>query len=166
LQTLQASLQLSKADLYATHWYAEPLQLKGNLGADFSSLAPTRLEGEALLTGWQIATGGQVFPLDTIALRTYWQDQQHLALEGPFGSILASGHIDYTRLGAAFSGLINKPLQPVDSTRLITLPPGQQLQWTAALRWPRSLQAMAPSLRVTQPLPIQDRIHTARSALA
>ncbi|GAA0531147.1 uncharacterized protein DUF490 [Chitinophaga japonensis] len=165
LQNLQANLQISKADLFATHWYVEPLQLKGNLGADFSSLLPTRLEGEALLTGWQIATGGQVFPLDTIALRTRWQDQQYLALEGPFGAIAANGYIDYTKLGAAFSGLINKPLQPVDSSGLITLPPGQQLQWTASLRWPRSLQAMAPSLRMTQPLAIQGRMHTDSSLL-
>jgi len=165
LENLQASLQLSKADLYATHWYAAPLQLKGNLDATFSSLAPTRPEGEALLTGWQIATEGQVFPLDTIALRTYWQNQQYLTLDGPFGSILASGYTDYTKLGAAFSGLINKPLQPVDSNRLTTLPPGQQLQWTASLRWPHSLQAMAPSLRMTQPLMLQGRMNTDSSLL-
>ncbi|KAA2244989.1 translocation/assembly module TamB [Chitinophaga agrisoli] len=165
IQPLQANLVLNKADLFATHWYSEPMQLKGTLAADFSSLQPTRLEGKADLTGWQIATAGQVFPLDTVALLAHWEDQQYLTLNGPFGSIMANGTVDYTRLGATFGGLIGKPLTPVDSAHLITLPAHQQLQWTASLRWPRSLQAMFPTLRMNEPLAIQGRLNSDSSLL-
>ncbi|WP_217605544.1 translocation/assembly module TamB [Chitinophaga sp. GbtcB8] len=165
LQNLQANLQLTKADLYAMHFYADPMQLKGNLTADFSSLTPTRIIGNANLTGWQIATNGQVFPIDTVALIAEYQDQQFLTLQGPFGFIKANGMVDYTKVGAAFSGIISKPLQPLDSSRIVTLPPGQLLQWTAALNWPRSLQAMAPGLRMNQPINIWGRLNSDSSLL-
>lgn len=165
LQNLQANINLEKADLYSTHWYPESLMMKGALTADFSNLSPTRLEGNAFLTGWQIATGGHMFQLDTIALRANWQDQQYLSLDGPFGFIKANGTVDYTKLGATFNGIINKPLQTPDSSRIITLPPNQVLEWTASLRWPRSLQAMLPTLRMNDPLAITGRLNSDSSLL-
>ncbi len=165
VQSLQANLQMDKADLYATNWYADPMVLKGALAADFSSLDPKRLVGAAFLHNWQVATNGQVFPLDTIALTARYEDQQYLALEGPFGFIHANGNIDYTKVGGAFGQLINKPLQPYDSARLVQLPAGQTLQWNAALSWPRSLKNMAPGLRMEQPLVIDGRLNTDSSLL-
>ncbi|SDF23594.1 translocation/assembly module TamB domain-containing protein [Chitinophaga filiformis] len=165
VQSLQASLQMDKADLHTTNWYSEPLVLKGNLTADFSSLAPQRLVGTALLDNWQIATNGQVFPLDTIALITKYEDQQYISLTGPFGFINANGNIDYTKVGSAFSQLINKPLQPYDSARLVQLPAGQTLFWNASLTWPRSLRNMAPSLRMEYPLLINGRLNSDSSLL-
>lgn len=165
VQSLQASLQMDKADLYTTNWYSAPLILKGNLTADFSSLAPQRLVGNAFFHNWQIATNGQVFPLDTIALIAKYEDQQYLALEGPFGFIHANGNIDYTKIGSAFGQLINKPLQPYDSARLVQLPAGQTLVWNASLTWPRSLRNMAPGLRMEYPLLIDGRLNTDSSLL-
>lgn len=165
VQNLQANLELEKADLFATNWYSEALLLKGSLKADFTSLSPTRLEGNAILNGWQIATAGHMFQLDTISLLAEWKDKQYLTLEGPFGFVRANGTVDYTKLGATFNGLINKPLQTPDSAHIITLPPNQLLEWTASLRWPRSLQAMAPTLRMTQPLAISGRLNTDSSLL-
>lgn len=218
LQSLQAKLQIDRADLYTTHWYNDPLQLKGNLDADFNSLSPQRLDGKALLDGWQIATQGQVFPLDTVQLLAYWKDQQYISLDGPFGFFKANGHIDYTKIGAAFGQIINKPLQPNTATgghtnSLASTAPGntkyalnsadhskhaanrsssgskhtsnntgtpgkrpesipdstdisgQQLQWNAELKWPRSLQAMAPGLRMEQPLTIDGRLNSDSSLL-
>lgn len=160
LQTLQASLQVEKADLYTTKWYTDPLLLKGDLSANFTSMDPTRLEGSAFLYGWQIATNKQVFTLDTIALITRYGDQQYISLEGPFGFIRVNGMIDYTKVGDAFSKIINKPLQPYDSARLVQVPAGQVLQWNASLFWPRSLRAMAPELRMEQPLTIDGRLNS------
>lgn len=165
LQSLQAKLQLDKADLFAIHMYAEPLQLKGNLDADFSSLEPRRLEGNAFLDGWQIATQGQVFTIDTVALVAHYQDKQYLSLTGPFGFINANGSIDYTKVGAAFGQLINRPLQPYDSAKLVQLPSGQILQWNAELTWPRSLKAMIPGLRMEKPLLMNGRLNTDSSLL-
>ncbi|PSL35519.1 translocation/assembly module TamB domain-containing protein [Chitinophaga ginsengisoli] len=165
VQSLQASLQMDKADLYTTHWYSEPMILKGNLTADFSSLDPRRLVGTAFLHDWQIATKGQVFPLDTIALTAKYEDQQYLALTGPFGFINANGNIDYTKIGGAFGQLINKPLQPYDSAQLVNLPAGQILFWNASLTWPRSLRNMAPSLRMEYPLLIDGRLNSDSSLL-
>lgn len=165
LQNLQADIKLEKADLYATHWSPDPFQMKGNLIADFSSLSPSRLEGKALLTGWQMVTGGNAFTLDTIALQANYQDRQYLALTGPFGFINANGTVDYTKLGSTFSSLLYKPLQTPDSVAIDTLPPGQLLEWTASLRWPRSLQAMLPSLRMNNPLDIKGRLNSDSSLL-
>jgi translocation and assembly module TamB len=165
LQSLQAKLQLDKADLYALHFYADPLQLKGNLDADFSSLQPTRLEGKAFLDNWQVATQGQVYTIDTVALKASYQDKQYLSLTGPFGFINANGTIDYTKVGAAFGQLINRPLQPYDSAKLVNLPSGQILQWNAELNWPRSLRAMAPGLRIEKPLTMNGRLNTDSSLL-
>lgn len=160
LQTLQAGLQIEKADLLATNWYQEPLLLKGNLSADFTSLDPKRLEGNAFLYGWQIATAGQLFPLDTIALVTKFEEQQYISLDGPFGFLKANGMIDYTRIGGAFAQIIDKPLQPYDSAKQVNVPSGQSMQWTASLFWPRSLKAMAPGLRMEKPLTIEGRLHS------
>jgi hypothetical protein len=165
LQSLQAKLQLDKADLFATHLYTEPLQLKGNLDADFSSFEPRRLEGNAFLNGWQIATQGQVYIIDTISLVARYQDKQYLSLTGPFGFINADGTIDYTKVGTAFDLLINRPLQPYDSAKLVTLPAGQILQWNAELTWPRSLKAMLPGLRMEKPLTMNGRLNTDSSLL-
>jgi hypothetical protein len=165
LQNLQADIKLEKADLYATHWYADPFLMKGNLVADFSSLSPTRLEGNAFFTGWQVFTGGNALTLDTIALKATYQDQQYLSLTGPFGFINANGTVDYTKLGNTFNGVINKPLQTPDSSAVITLLPGQLLEWTASLRWPRSLQALMPSLRMNNPLDIKGRLNSDSSLL-
>ena len=165
VQSLQASLQMDKADLYKTNWYSEPMVLKGNLTADFSSLEPKRLVGTAFLHDWQIATNGQVFPLDTIALITKYEDQQYISLTGPFGFINANGNIDYTKVGSAFGQLINKPLQPYDSARLVQLPAGQTLFWNASLTWPRSLRNMAPTLRMEYPLLINGRLNSDSSLL-
>ncbi|WP_298737218.1 translocation/assembly module TamB domain-containing protein [uncultured Chitinophaga sp.] len=165
LQNLQADIKLERADLYATNWYADPFLLKGALTADFSSLSPSRLEGNAFFTGWQMVTGGNAFTLDTIALRAHYQDQQYLALTGPFGFINANGRVDYTKLGNTFSALINKPLQTPDSTVVDSLLPGQLLEWTASLRWPRSLQAMMPTLRMNNPLDIKGRLNSDSSLL-
>jgi len=165
LQNLQADIKLEKADLYTTNWYPDPLQVKGILVADFSSLSPSRLEGNAFLTGWQIVTGGNAFTLDTIALRANYQDQQYLALTGPFGFINANGTVDYTKLGSTVNTLIYKPLQTPDSSAVDTLAPGQLLEWTASLRWPRSLQAMMPTLRMNNPLDIKGRLNSDSSLL-
>lgn len=165
VQSLQANLQMDKADLYVTNWYSEPMILKGNLAADFSSLEPQRLVGTAFLHNWQVATNGQVFPLDTIAFTAKYEDQQYISLDGPFGFIHANGKIDYTKVGGAFGQLINKPLQPYDSSRLVQLPAGQLLHWNASLSWPRNLKNMAPGLRMEQPLLIDGRLNTDSSLL-
>lgn len=165
LQTLKANLQLSKADLFATHFYTEPLQLKGDLIADFSSLAPNRLEGTAFLDKWQVATQGRLYTIDTISLVAHYQDQQYLSLDGPFGFIKANGTIDYTKIGAAFGTLINRPLQPYDSAKLAKVPAGQVMAWTASLTWPRSMQAMLPGFRMEKPLTIDGRLNSDSSLL-
>ncbi|MBW8686102.1 translocation/assembly module TamB domain-containing protein [Chitinophaga rhizophila] len=166
ISSLQANLKMDKADLYTTNWYSQPMMLKGNLAADFASLDPKRLEGKAFLDGWQVATNGQVFPIDTVALTASYQDQQYLSLTGPFGYINANGQIDYTKVGGAFGQLINKPLQPYDSAKLVKLPAGQILQWNAAISWPRSLKNMLPYLRMEQPLIITGRLNSDSSLVA
>lgn len=165
LQTLKANLQLDNADLFATHLYSEPLQLKGNLIADFGSLAPNRLEGTAFLDKWQVATQGQVYSIDTISLVAQYLDRQYLSLDGPFGFIKANGTIDYTKIGAAFGTLINRPLQPYDSAKITKIPSGQLLQWNASLNWPGSLQSMLPGLRMEKPLLLDGRLNSDSSLL-
>lgn len=165
LQSLKANAQIVRADLYTTHLYSNPLDLKGNMDVDFSSLTPSRLDGNAFLTGWQIATNGQVFVLDTISLLAAYKDQQYLSLTGPFGFINANGNIDYTKIGPAFGQIINKPLSPYDSAKLVHLPAGQLLTWNASLTFPRSLQAMAPTLRMEKPLLVSGRLNSDSSLL-
>ncbi|HVI49301.1 MAG TPA: translocation/assembly module TamB domain-containing protein [Chitinophaga sp.] len=165
IKALKMNLDLTNANLYATRWYSEPLTLKGSLNADFNSLDPRRIEGSALLTDWQILTKGQIFPLDSIALVANYSDQQYLSLKSPLGTILANGNIDYTKIGAAFSSIISKPLQPADSGRIITVPADQHLAWTASLLWPSSLQPLLPQLRMDVPLEITGRLNSDSSLL-
>lgn len=165
IQSLQANMDITKADLFATHWYTEPLTLRGNLIADFSSLEPQRLEGTAFLTDWQIGTQGQVFPLDSIALVARYDDQQYLTLKSPFGLIAANGRMDYTKIGNAFSQIISKPLMPADSGKIVTVPAGQYLEFAASLQWPRSLQPMMPGLRMEVPLNMSGRLNSDSSLL-
>lgn len=165
VQGLKVNMDLTKADLYATHWYTEPLTIQGNLIADFNSIEPQRIEGNAFLTNWQIATNGQVFPLDSIALLAKYDDQQYITLKSPFGLINAYGHIDYRKVGGAFTGVINKPLLPPDSTNIIKVPAGQLLSWNASLVWPKSLQAMLPALRMEVPLVMDGRLNSDSSLL-
>lgn len=165
LQSLKANARIVRADPYTTHLYSDPFELKGNMDVDFSSLTPARLDGNAFLTGWQLATNGQVFVLDTISLLAAYKDQQYLSLTGPFGFINANGNIDYTKIGPAFGQIIDKPLSPYDSAKLVKLPAGQLLAWNAALTFPRSLQAMAPTLRMEKPLLVSGRLNSDSSLL-
>ncbi|WP_160712101.1 translocation/assembly module TamB domain-containing protein [Chitinophaga solisilvae] len=165
IQDLKVNMEIARADLYTTHWYTEPLTLKGNLTADFSSLEPTRLDGSAFLSNWEIDTKGQVFPLDSISLTAQYTDQQYLALKSPFGVIHANGHIDYTKVGNAFSHILMKPLLPADSGRIVTIPQGQYLQWMASLQWPQSLQPLLPALRMEVPLTMTGRLNSDSSLL-
>lgn len=165
LQGLKVNMELAKADLYATHWYTEPLTLKGNLTADFSSIEPQHIEGNAFLTNWQINTKNEIFPLDSISLIAKYSDQQYITLKSPFGLINANGHIDYTKVGTAFANVINKPLMPADSGNIVHVPGGQLLQWTASLQWPKNLQALLPSLRMDVPLEMTGRLNSDSSLL-
>ncbi|PSL49311.1 uncharacterized protein DUF490 [Chitinophaga niastensis] len=165
IQALKVNMAFTKADLYATHWYTKPLTLKGNLAADFNSIEPQRIEGTAFLTDWQIATKGDIFPLDSISLLAQYNDQQYLTLKSPFGLITANGHIDYTKVGTAFSQIITKPLMPADSGRIVKIPGGQQLQWYGSLVWPHSLKPLLPTLQMDQPLIINGRLNSDSSLL-
>ena len=165
IQGLKVNMDVAKADLYATHWYTEPLTIRGNLLADFNSIEPQRIEGNAFLTKWQIATQGQVFPLDSISLIAEYKDQQYLTLKSPFGLISANGHIDYTKVGTAFANIISKPLLPADSGVIVQVPGGQSLQWNASLQWPKSLQQMIPTLRMEVPLVMNGRLNSDSSLL-
>ncbi|NLR78954.1 translocation/assembly module TamB domain-containing protein [Chitinophaga eiseniae] len=164
VHNLKVDMALTKADLFATHWYTEPLTLQGNLLADFSSIEPERVEGNAFLTKWQIATKGQVFPLDSISLLAQYTDQQHITLKSPFGLINANGHIDYRKVGSAFAGIISKPLLPADSNN-ISIPTGQLLTWNASLIWPKNLQGLMPALHMEVPLVMNGRLNSDSSLL-
>ncbi|MFY0253036.1 translocation/assembly module TamB domain-containing protein [Chitinophaga sp. 30R24] len=165
IQDLKTNLDLAKADLYATHWYSEPLTLKGSLAANFHSIEPQRIEGNAFLTNWQISTQGQVVSLDSISLVARYDQQQYITLQSPFGLINAHGHVDYTKIGTAFADIINKPLMPADSGRIIQVPGGQFLSWDASLIWPKSLQPLLPSLRMEVPIVFSGRLNSDSSLL-
>jgi len=165
IHSLKVNMDLAKADLYATHWYTEPLTIQGNVIADFNSIEPQRIEGNAFLTNWQIATNEHVFPLDSISLLTKYEDQQYITLKSPFGQINAYGHIDYRKVAGAFSGVINKPLLPPDSTNIVKIPAGQLLAWNASLIWPKSLQPILPELRMEVPLVMDGRLNSDSSLL-
>ncbi|ASZ10339.1 translocation/assembly module TamB [Chitinophaga pendula] len=160
LRELVAHLQIEKADLYATHWYAAPFVLKADLNADFPSIEPRNIQGQALITGIQVATKGQVFPLDTVSLDAKRDSLQYISLKGPFGFLNASGDIDYTKVGDAFSKLIMRPIQPPDTARIVKIPSGQLLAWNAAISWPRSLQDLLPGLRMETPLVMEGRLNS------
>lgn len=165
LRSLKANAEITNADLYATHWYAEPLTIKGNLDADFSSLEPQRLEGVALLTGWQVATRDHVVPLDTIALTAHYDSLQYITLKSPFGPVTAQGRMDYTKIGNAFSQIIMKPLKPADSGRIVVVPPGQYLEFAAALQVPHTLEPLIPGIRMEVPMDIAGRLNSDSSLL-
>ncbi|RFS23407.1 translocation/assembly module TamB [Chitinophaga silvatica] len=165
VRDLHLFLDLTNADLYATNWYSEPLTLKGNLNADFASIEPQRVEGSAYLTNWQIATNGQVFPIDSTSLLAEYTDQQYISLKSPVGTINANGHMDYRKIGAAYSGIISKPLLPYDSANIIQIPGNQVVSWTASLIWPKSLQPLFPALRMDVPLTMEGRINSDSSLL-
>ncbi|MGN7822226.1 translocation/assembly module TamB domain-containing protein [Chitinophaga sp. 22536] len=165
LQTLKANIEIARADLFATHWHNGPMTLKGNVDADFSSLEPQRLEGTALLTGWQVQMQDQVIPLDTLALTAHYTDQQYLVLKSPFGPVTAQGRMDYTKIGNAFSQIIMKPLMPADSGRIVVVPPGQYLEFAAALQVPHNLEPLVPGIRMEMPVDIAGRLNSDSSLL-
>ncbi|RBL93481.1 translocation/assembly module TamB domain-containing protein [Chitinophaga flava] len=165
LQSLKANMEITNADLYATHWYTEPLSLKGNLVADFSSLAPQRLEGNALLTDWQITAKDQIVPLDTVSLVAHYLDRQYIDIKSPFGPITANGYMDYTKIGDAFNRIIMKPLLPADSGRMVIIPPGQHLEFAASLQVPRSFAPLISGLQMDMPMDISGRLNSDSSLL-
>nr|WP_307735032.1 translocation/assembly module TamB domain-containing protein [Chitinophaga nivalis] len=165
LRTLNLQLALDKADLYNTHWYKTPLTLKGNLSANFNSLDPTRIEGDAFLSGWQIITDKDILKLDSTSLVAQYTDQQYITLKSPLGFINANGQIDYRKIGAAFSGIISKPIMPADSGQIVHIPAGQWLQWNGSLILPQSLQPLLPALHMETPLVMNGRLNSDSSLL-
>ncbi|MEC5147811.1 translocation/assembly module TamB domain-containing protein [Chitinophaga sp. 212800010-3] len=165
IRNLKVNMDLAKADLFATHWYSEPMSLKGNFVADFSTIAPEQISGNAFLTNCKITTREKEFPLDSISLTASYSDQQYITLLSPLGSLNASGQMNYTKIGTAFSNIINKPLMPEDSSRVVSVPGGQILRWNASLLWPKSLQALFPALRMDVPLVTSGRLNSDSSLL-
>ncbi|MFB6455984.1 translocation/assembly module TamB domain-containing protein [Chitinophaga sp. Hz27] len=165
IHDLLVDMELTKADLFATHWYSTPLTLSGNLNANFANIDPQRIDGNAFLTKWQVITETQVVPLDTISLVAKYTDQQYVDLKTPLGIINTWGHFDYTKIGTAMAQVIAKPLQPEDSGKIIIPAPGQVLAWTGSLIWPRSLSALVPTLRIDEPLLINGRFNSDSSLL-
>ncbi|MBV8254676.1 MAG: translocation/assembly module TamB [Chitinophaga sp.] len=165
LQNFHTDMEIAKADLYTTHWYTKPLTLMGNVHAEFTSIDPQRIEGNAFLTQWKIQTADNIIPLDTVALIAKHTDQQYIDLKTPMGVINSWGQFDYTKIGAAFSMIMAKPLQPMDTAKLIIPPAGQSLAWSGSLVWPRSLHDLAPTLRIDEPLVFSGRLNSDSSLL-
>ncbi|HEY0274417.1 MAG TPA: hypothetical protein VGC22_14585, partial [Chitinophaga sp.] len=165
LHALQAALHILHADLLTTHLYSDTLLLKGNMDADFSSIDPSRINGKALFTGWQLGINNVIYPLDTIRLLADYTDQQHLALEGPFGYLRAWGIVDYRNFGK-LGQMVQRPLLPRDTASKFIPPRGQFLGWDAALTVPRTLQPLLPDLRIPKPLLVSGRLQSDSSLLA
>ncbi len=165
IHNFHTDMEITKADLYTTNWYSQPLTLMGNLHAEFSSIDPQRIEGNAFLTQWKILLNDNIIPLDTVALTATHTDQQYIDLKTPMGVINTWGQFDYTKIGNAFSMILAKPLQPMDTAKLMIPPAGQSLAWKGSLVWPKSLHDLMPTLRIDQPLIFSGRLNSDSSLL-
>ncbi len=165
VHNLKADIDLARADLYTTNWYASPLTLIGKLQADFPSITPREIVGNAYFTQWQIQTEDKVIPLDTVSIVARHDSLQIIDLRTPLGMINTWGQFDYRKIGPALSDVISKPLQPTDSGKILIPPAGQLLNWYGSLTWPRSLESLAPGLRVDDPMIFHGRFNSDSSLL-
>ncbi|MBV7528685.1 translocation/assembly module TamB domain-containing protein [Chitinophaga sp. sic0106] len=165
IHNIKADVDLVKADLFTTNWYADPLTLIGKLQADFPTITPQQIVGSAFLTQWQIQTEDKVIPLDTVSIVARYDSLQYIDLRTPLGIINTWGQFDYRKIGTAFANVIAKPLEPADSGKIIVPPPGQLLSWYASLTWPRSLESLAPGLRIDEPMILHGHFNSDSSLL-
>ncbi|WP_108685058.1 translocation/assembly module TamB domain-containing protein [Chitinophaga parva] len=164
LDALKASMHLLHADFYTTHLYHDTLLLKGNLDADFSSLHPDRIIGNAYLTGWQLGLHNVIYPIDTVLLTAGYTDMQHVNLDGPFGYFHTWGHADYREFGK-LGIMVQRPVMPADTASKFVAPTGQLIGWDAALSIPRSLQPLVPGINIPTPVQFSGHLNSDSSLL-
>jgi hypothetical protein len=167
-RTIVGFAQVDKLDLYATHWYPEPLSLHAALQAQMDNLQPYHLRGSLSIDSVAVVQAGGTVSLDTVRLlASDSSGGQFISLEGPFGSVTATGHFDYTSVYQPISALMLYHLGPPDSlVHADSLGASQDIELVGNLVWPASLQPLLPELVMDEPLAFQLRANTDSFSLA
>lgn len=164
LNTLKAAMHIMHADFYTTHLSSDTLMLKGNMDADFSSLHPDRIIGNAFLTGWQLGMNNVIYPIDTVQLTADYTDMQHVNLEGPFGYFHTWGKADYREFGK-LGIMVQRPIMAADTASKFIPPRGQMIGWDASLSIPRGLQPLVASINLPAPVQFSGHLNSDSSLL-
>lgn len=121
-RNVSGSINIERADLYATHWTTSPLTGKLNTAIDIDSFLPRHLKGDVFITGIQLADDSALYALDTLRLTaTDTLSRQQLGLTGPFGFITANGDYDYTKAFMDIAKMVQRHLQPDSAGRTVAI---------------------------------------------
>jgi hypothetical protein len=91
------------------HFTADTLMYKGTIAANFPNTDPDNLEGKLLVTKSQLATNGQRYPFDTIALDAGKSDTgKYINFRSDVMTFALTGKYNITQLGS----VIQQSIQP------------------------------------------------------
>lgn len=145
--------------------YGSPLRFEGNLKADLQTADPDHLNGEIYLSNLIVENGSQIYPLDTIAIRsTASAEIDSLTLSSQFVNAKMKGDYQLTKIGAALSNTISTFYDPSPTPDTTTIEP-QQFTFEVRVNDDPILTQMIPDLELMQPIEFSGRYNSETDSL-
>ncbi len=143
---VSGQVSLQRLDLQKLGFYADPLELKGNLNLALTSTDPARPEGSVRVLGAVLRLHGQNYPIDSLFLsaRTR-QGHRSVTVQAPSAQVQFDGQFDYTKLYDIVAGEVSRYVT-IPDLKYTKIPPPYGFQIRATFYQTPLLQAFVPAL--------------------
>ncbi|GAB3421634.1 translocation/assembly module TamB domain-containing protein [Niabella aquatica] len=160
--SLKGTADLKQVDLQKLNFATDELKLAGLAKLDFTTVDPDYLNGTAFITSLQVATGGKLINMDTIALNALSTANENiLQLRSDIISADLKGKYQLTQLGQAFINEINRyyAFAPVKKTA------PQRISFNVIVHDSKLLKEFVPSLTTFATATLSGTLHTETDSL-
>ena len=142
------------------HFTADTMMYKGTIAANFSNTDPNNLDGNLFVTKSTLATNGQRYPFDTIALNAGKTDTaKFIKFRSDVMSFALTGKYNVTELGAVIQQTI-QPYYALDSSSKKDTLEDYDFNFVAEIINGPLLQIVAPTIERMDPVKMQAHFAT------
>lgn len=139
---------ISTLNLKKLGFYADPLNISGEINADFAHLNPDDLNGSLHLKNFKISDSVTVLPIDEIKLTAISSaEMNQLNLASQIADVELKGQFKLTQIGDALSQTINEYYQFQESNPSIKIDPHQYFTLNATIKNDDLIQRFVPDLK-------------------
>jgi translocation and assembly module TamB len=143
---ISGQVAIEQLDLQKLGFYADPLEIRGNLDLALTSTDPTRPEGSVVARNASIRLKGQTYPIEQLVLRAVSENGRRVVtVQSPFAQLRLDGQFDYTRLYDIVAGEISRYFT-IPELAYKPVPPPYDFSLRAKIYQSKLLQAFVPAL--------------------
>jgi hypothetical protein len=164
--SIQLQGDIRNVALDSLNLYSSPLRFEGNLTADLKTADPDYLNGEILMTNLIVQNGSQIYPLDTISIRsTASAGIDSLVLNSQFVKAKMVGDYQLTKIGTALTNTISTFYDLTAGVPDTTTVDPQQFNFELTVTDDPILNQLVPDLELAQPINVTGRFNSATDSL-